>query len=97
MSFSSSEKEYIALCEAVKEVMFVLQLLRSMKISIKLPDMVRVYNVHAIFMASNITIMSCTKHMDIRYKYVNEYVEHRVVKIIFLSLLKMTAAFSPKT
>ena len=35
-------------------------------------------------MASNITTMSCIKHVDIWYKYVNEYVEDEVVKIIFV-------------
>ena len=35
-------------------------------------------------MASNITTTSCTKHIDIRYKYVNEYVEDKVVKIILV-------------
>ena len=44
--------------------------------------MVRVDNKVAIFMASNIVTMSCTKQMDIRYKYVNEYVEDGVFKII---------------
>ena len=37
MSLSSSETEYIALPEADKDVMFVLQLLKNMKISIKHP------------------------------------------------------------
>ena len=46
-----------------------------MKIVVKYPVMVRVDNVCAIFMASNITAMCCTKHVDMRYKYVNEYVE----------------------
>ena len=46
--------------------------------------MVRVNNVDAIFMASNITTTSCTKHVDIRYKYINEKVEEGVVKIIFV-------------
>ena len=64
--------------------MFVLQLLRSMKISIKLPVMVRVENIDAILMTSNITTTSCTKHVVIMYKYVNEYVEDGVVKIVFL-------------
>ena len=84
MSLSSSEAEYIALSEAVKEVMFVVQLLRSMKIAVKYSVMVKVDNVGAIFMASNITITCHTKHVDIRYKYVNEYVEDRVVKIVFV-------------
>ena len=46
--------------------------------------MVRFENVGAIFMASDITTTSCTKCMDIRYKYVNEYVDDRVVKIVFV-------------
>ena len=58
--------------------------MRSMKISMKLPVMVRVGNVVTIFMASNVTTTSHTKHKDIRYKYVNKYVEGRVVKIIFV-------------
>ena len=81
MSFSCSESDYIALSEAVKEVKFVFQFLRSMKISIKLPVMVRVDDVGTIVMASNITTMLCTKHMD---KYGNKYVEDRVITIAFV-------------
>ena len=66
-----------------------------MKISVKLPVTVRVDNVCDICKASNITSTSHTKHMDIGYKYENKYVENGVVKT-FLSLLKMTATFSPK-
>ena len=68
--------------EAVKEVMFVIQLLGSMKIAVKYPVMVRVDNMGDIFIASNITITCYIKHINIRYKYVNEYVEEKVVKII---------------
>ena len=70
--------------EAVNEVMFVAQLLESMQIMVKYPVMVRVDNVGAIFMASNIMTTSHTKHVDIQYKYVNEYVEDGIVKIIFV-------------
>ena len=49
---------------------FMNQLLGSMKISVKLPFMVRVDSVGAIFMASNITTMSYTKHLDVRHKHV---------------------------
>ena len=76
--------EYIALSEAVKEVMFILQLSGSMKIVVKYPVMVRVKKVGVIFMASNITTTCCTKHVDKRYKYVNTYMEDGVVKIIFV-------------
>ena len=47
--------------------------------------MVRVdNNIGAIFVESNITTMSHTKHIDIRYMYVNEYVKDRIMKIIFV-------------
>ena len=71
-------------------------LLGSTKISVKLQVMIRVDNVGAIFMASTITITSYNKHIDIRCMYVNEYVEDRIEKIFFLSLLKMTATFAKK-
>ena len=69
--------------EAVKEMMFVIQPLGSMKIAVECPVMVRVDNVGAIFMESNITTTCHTKHMDIRYKYVNECVDDGVVMIAF--------------
>ena len=70
--------------KAVNEVMFMIQLLRSTNISVKLPVMVRVHNVKGILMTINITMVSCTKHMDIRYEYVNEYLEDGLVKIMFV-------------
>ena len=48
----------MALSVAVQEVMFILELMRSIKISIKLPFMVGVDNVGNIFVDSNITSMS---------------------------------------
>ena len=35
-------------------------------------------------MSKNITTAGCTKHVDVRFKYVNEYVEEGIVKIIFV-------------
>ena len=45
----------------------------SMKISDNLPVMVRVDNVGSILMVSNITNMSFSNNVDIRYKYLNGY------------------------
>ena len=59
--------------------------------------MARVDNIGAINMASNITTTSNTKHVNIMYMYVNEYVEDEVVKTFLLNLLKMTVALSQKT
>ena len=84
ITLSSTEAEYFALSEAVKEILFVLQILECMKISVILPVIVRVDNVGAIFMYKNVATTSCTKHIDIRYNYVNEYVDDGVIKILFV-------------
>ena len=84
--FSSSEAEWVALSKAIKEVMYVSQLLASMKIRVQYPIIVHVDNVGAIFIVQNITTSSCTKHVDVHYKYVNEFVEDEVVKILFVKL-----------
>ena len=69
---------------AVKAVIFVIQLLRSMKVSVELIVTVRVQNIGAIVMANNITITSHIKNVDIRYKYLNAFVEDLVIEIIFV-------------
>ncbi len=84
VTLSSSEAEYVSLSEGVKEVMFVVQVLESMKIKIAYPIVVRVDNIGAIFMSKNVTTTTRTKHVDVRYKYVNEYVEDGIVKVIFV-------------
>jgi len=83
VTLSSSEAEWVVLSEAVKEIMFVLQLLESMKIKVKLP-ITQVDNVGAIFMSKNISTSNRTKHVDICTKFVNEYVEDGIIKIIFV-------------
>ncbi len=62
--------------------MFVLQLLQSMKIKVKLPIIVCVDNVGAIFMTKNITTTERSEHVDIRYKFVTENIEDGIIKVI---------------
>jgi hypothetical protein len=84
VTLSSTEAEWVAFSDAVKEIMFVMQLLESLKLSVAIPIVVRVDNIGAKFMAENVTTTSRTKHVDIRYKFVNEYVEDGIIKIIFV-------------
>ena len=84
VTLSSCEAEWIALSEAVKDIIFLIRLLESMQIKIVLPVTVRVDNVGAIFLSENITTSNNTKHVDIRSKFVKEYCENGTVKIIFV-------------
>ena len=84
VTLSSSEAEWYALSEAVKEVIFVLHLLEDMKIKIELPITVHVDNVGTIFMSQNVTTSSRTKHIDTRTKFVREFQEDGVIKAVFV-------------
>ena len=70
-----TEAEWIALSEATKELFFVLQLLKAMKINVTLAIGVNVDNMVAFSMSKNINSIGRSKHIDVRTKYVNEYVK----------------------
>ena len=50
----------------------------------KTPIIVKVDNVGAIFMSENVTTSQRTRHVDIRYKFVREFIEDKFLKIIFV-------------
>ena len=85
VTLCSNEAEYVILLESAKEVKLIFLLLKSMILEFKLPITVRVDNVGAIFMSENVTTSNSTKHVDNRYRFVNEFVEDRFIKIIFLN------------
>ena len=84
VTLSSIEAEWFALSEAVKEVRFLLQLCESMQIQTQLPGIVRVDDTAAIYMSQNITTTTRTKHTDMRTKFVKEFCEDGMIKIIFV-------------
>ena len=84
ITLSSSEAEYVALSEAAKDIKFAYQLLKSIGIEVTLPITVRVDNVGAIFMSENTSTSGRTKHVDIRYRYVNEMVLDGFLRIVFV-------------
>jgi hypothetical protein len=89
VTLSLSEAEFVALSEGAKDIKFVVQVLLSMGIPVKLPIIVRVDNVGAIFMAKNVTTSTRTRH--VRYHFVREFVEDGFIKIIFVRTTENTA------
>ena len=81
---SSTEAEYMALSEVVKELKFIVQLLQTMNITVELPITVHVDNVGAIWLSNNRNTGDRTKHIDIRTAFVKEYQEDRIIIIKFV-------------
>ncbi len=84
VTLSSTEAEYVAITDYAKETLFMKQVLEFLNVEVKLPIMVHVDNIGAIFLANNKVTSQCTKHIDVRYHFIREYIEQGVVKIIFV-------------
>jgi hypothetical protein len=84
VTLSSSEEEYVAIFEAVKEIRFIYYLLESIGMNAKLPIVVRYDNVGAIFMAKNSSSGVCTRHVDTRYHFILNHIEDGFIQIVFV-------------
>jgi Reverse transcriptase (RNA-dependent DNA polymerase)/gag-polypeptide of LTR copia-type/Zinc knuckle len=84
VTLSSTEAEYVAISEAVKEVKFVYYLLCDLHIKVKLPIVVKTDNIGAIFMSENASTGVRTRHVDTRYHFVREFIEDGFIKVEFV-------------
>ena len=81
---STTEPEYVAVSEVVKEIKFLYQMLRSMEIKVPLPIKVQVDNVGAIWLANNSSVSERTKHVDLRAHFVRDMIKDQVIEINFV-------------
>ncbi len=84
MSLSSSEAEFYACSEAVKEIPFIVQILMFLGVTVELPIKVLIDNVGAIFMSENTTSSDRTRHMDTRYRFVEQLQDEGLIKVGFV-------------
>ena len=83
MTLSSTEAEYVGISEICKEILFIRETFEFLNITIQYPIIIQVDNVGAIYITKN-NDGKRTKHIDIRYHFVREYVEDDIVKISFV-------------
>ena len=70
VTLSTTEAEYVACSEVIKEVLFILQLLKHLRVEVQLPIRLHVDNIGAIFLAENQNRSDRTKHVDTKYHFV---------------------------
>jgi hypothetical protein len=88
VTLSSSEDEYVAMSEAVKEIKFIYYLLREIGIEVILPITVKTDNVGAMFMAQNASSGVRTRHIDTLNHYVGENLEEGIINIEFVKSIE---------
>ena len=73
VSTSTTEAEYVALARAVKETLFLQQLLNELDVQVDLPTTIYEDNQPAIAIATNNKNPDLTKHLDIKLHSIQDY------------------------
>jgi hypothetical protein len=84
VTLSSTEAEYMALCDLCTEVLFIKQLLENMDLKIELPIQLQVDNTGALFLAENSTTGQRTKHIDVRHHFIRNLIEDKIIEVKFV-------------
>jgi len=80
-AISTTESEYVALSEAVKEVLHISNLLQDLGFKVHLPIRVMDDSSGAISLSKNPHINTRTKHIDLRCHFIREYVNDLTLSI----------------
>ena len=93
VALSSTEAEYMALTQAVKESIWLQGLLRDLGAKRNLEEMqnINVDNQVAIALARNAEFHARTKHIDIQYHFVREHLEKKTISLTYNPTTEMTA------
>ena len=91
VALSSTEAEYIALCSAAQETVWLRKLFADLDMTQVEPTTVYEDNQGAICLAKNPTNHSRTKHIDVKYHFTREMVESGVMKVDYVSTSDMVA------
>ena len=59
-----------------------------MRIEVKKPVTIRVDNIGAIYMTKDLNTLQCSKHVDVKYKYVTKFIDKGFCEIIFVKTEK---------
>ena len=84
ITLSSTEAEYVAISEVCNEIMFVKSVLKFLGVEVKLPIEINCDNVGAIFLSYNPKTSNRTKHIDVKFHHVREYILDGTIVIKFV-------------
>ena len=85
VALSTTEAEYMALCECAKHAQWSLSLLKQLDFIVDLPLKVFCDSSGAKDIAANNVFHKRTKHIDIRYHYTRELINKQIINILPVS------------
>jgi hypothetical protein len=94
--WKSKGQKYVAMSETVKEIRFILYLLKDIRIPVNLCLMVKTDDIGEMFMAESASYGVRARHIDKRYHFIREHIEDVFIKIIFDKQKTMIPTCSPR-
>ena len=91
VALSSVEAEYMAMCQAAKEAVWLTGLLEDLGIDLEAPPVVYGDNQGALALAQNPVFHPRSKHIDIQYHYTRELVQSQRITIKYIPTNVMLA------
>ena len=91
VALSTTEAEYIALCSATQEAIWLQRLMKDLKIDSSGPMIINEDNQGAIAMSKNPVGHKRTKHIDIKYHFVREKIQEKILELKYCPTKEMLA------
>lgn len=96
-ALSSTEAEYVSLCEGAREAFYVYNLLSYLVNRVSIPVPMYCDNQSAIFIANDQSSQSKFKHVDVKWHYVRSMVEDNYIVINYVPTNEMPADILTKS
>ena len=97
MALSTAEAELMSVCECVKEVKWIHQLLTEMNMKVHTPIIIYEDNQATIKISENDTHHDRTKHIDIKYHFIRDEIKNKLIKLEWVTTDKQVADILTKT
>ena len=88
---STTEAEYVAIADCVKDILWYKQLLSEFRIEIESPIKIMSDNQGAIKLTKNSIFHKRTKHIDVRFHFIRDHQEKGEIKISYIPTDKQPA------
>ena len=91
VALSTAEAEYIALCFATQESVWLRQLCKDLQIQCSSPITIHEDNQGTIAMSKNPILHKRTKHIDIKFHFVREKIQDKTIELKYCPTHEMVA------
>ena len=81
VALSTTEAETIAAVQCAQEMLYVMRLINSMELKVKLPMVLEIDNKGAVDLSNSWSVSGGTKHMEVRYQFLRELKQNGLLKV----------------